>query len=82
MFALLLACEQAHLFGRGSATESWQEEPRFAGSQFSSEPAPRLIYYKKLNQLQTGTIPEKSNLNQVDIKIVHIISSYGNSLFF
>ena len=36
-----LACEQAHLFGRGASTKSWREEwgeahtfPRFAGSRY------------------------------------------------
>ena len=36
-----LACEQAHLFGRGASTNSWREEwgfthtfPRFAGSWY------------------------------------------------
>ena len=39
-----LACEQAHLFGREAATESWREEwrfnntfPRFAGSRYPNK---------------------------------------------
>ena len=44
LFNIFIACEQAHLFGRGAATESWREEwrfthtfPRFAGSRYPNK---------------------------------------------